>query len=144
MTAGISEGLTVRAPDGAHFNYDEVKTARGTQSLGDVPLLEWDDLDKAREFYGDQGVLNVVNGTSLIVSFQGIARRMRIAGKSDDEIAEAQIKFRPGAKAVGVSTPVSRARGMAAKAVEAGADGDELAAFLKALAEGRVTLPSVD
>lgn len=130
--------LTVQAPAGAHFEYEEVKTARGTKSLGDVPILVWDDLAKATEHYTDEGIKGVLDGTSLRVSFQGIARRMRLAGKSDDEIGTAHIAFRPGTRAVGVSTPVSRAA-KSAKAAAEKVDGDAIAAFLQQVAEGKIT-----
>lgn len=110
--------LSIEAPAGAEFDLEEVKTARGTKSLGEVPLLVWKDLEKAREYYGDEGLCDVLDGTSLRVSFQNIARRYAASGKSMDEIATAQINFRPGKRAVGSSTPVSRAGNAARKAAE--------------------------
>lgn len=109
------------APPGAFWRFDEVATNHGKESLGDRPLLEWESnaagIEGARAFYGDEGVCNALNGTSLLVSYQGIARRITIAGKqpdknlSDDEIdkqiAEAILKFRPGKK--GEATPASKA-----------------------------------
>lgn len=130
--------LTVQAPPGAHFEYEEVKTARGSKSLGEVPMLVWDDLELTRANFGDDGILASLDGTSLRVSFQGIARRMRIAGKSDDEIAKAQIEFKPGKRAVGVSTPVSRAA-RAAKGAAEKVDGDLLAAFMARVAKGEIS-----
>lgn len=137
--------LTVTAPEGSHFEYEEVKTARGTKSLGEVPILVWDRLDAAQGTYGEEGLRNVLDGTSLRVSFQGIARRMRAAGKSDDEIATAQIAFRPGTRQVGVSTPVSRARSAAGRAAEAvGAENAEaIAAFLDRVAKGEITAEDI-
>lgn len=138
-------GLTIAAPQGAHFDFEEVKTARGTESLGEVPVLVWDSLDAAVAQYGDDGVVNVLDGTSLRVSFQSIARRYRIAKKSDDEIAKAQIDFKPGKRAAGVSTPVSRMRNAAVKvATKIGDEGaDAIAELLKAVTEGKIKLEDV-
>lgn len=132
--------LTVTAPEGAHFDYDEVKTARGTQSLGEKPLLVWDNVESARATYGDEGLAAILDGTSLRVSFQSIARRLAIAGKTDDEIAQAQISFRPGKRVGGASTPVSRSRRAAGDAAEKlGDKGDLVAAFLEKVARGEIT-----
>lgn len=131
------------APQGAHFELSEVSTARGQQSLGEVPILVWDDSDAARQFYGDQGILRVLNGTSLRVSFQGIARRMKIAGKSDAEIADEQVKFRPGEREIAASTPVSRARKAAEAVAKSGVDGDAIAALLEKVGRGEVSLASL-
>lgn len=130
--------LTAVAPAGSHFEFESVKTAHGTKDLGEVPILVFDDVPLAIAVYGDEGVKDILDGTSLRVSFQGIARRMRAAGKSDDEIAEAEIKFRPGKRAVGVSTPASRAA-HAAKSAAAKVDGDKVAAFLQQIAEGKIS-----
>ncbi len=133
MTAPVA----VSSPDGAHWSSDEVKTDRGTRSLGEHPLLVWDSLDGAVEFYGDEGILQSLDGTSFRVSFQSIARRMAIAGKNDEEIADAQLKFRPGKRAVGASTPVSRARRAGAAAAEAlGDNADAVTDLLKKVASG--------
>lgn len=130
--------LTITPPKGAHFDFEEVKTEHGTKSLGDVPILVWDELDAATEVYGENGVRDVLDGTSLRVSFQGIARRMRAAGKTDDDIAKAEVEFRPGTRAVGVSTPASRAA-KAAKSASEKVSGDDIAAFLQAVAEGKIS-----
>ena len=130
--------LTLEAPAGSHFDFDEVKTKGGSQSLGEVPILIWDDVNAAVGHYTEDGVKNILDGTSLRVSFQGIARRMRIAGKSDDEIADAMLKFRPGQRQVGAATPASRAARSAKQAAEK-VDGDTIAAFLKKVAEGGIS-----
>lgn len=135
-----SGSAAVAAPAGAHFAFDEVKTDRGTKSLGEVPLMVWDSLDGAVEHYGDEGVLASLDGTSLRVSFQSIARRMKIAGKSDDEIAAAQAEFKPGKRAVGVSTPVTRSKRAAGQAAEAlGEEADVVTDLLKKVAAGELS-----
>jgi len=63
---------------------------------------------------------------------------MRIAGKTDDEIAKAQLEFKPGKKAVGVATPSSRAA-KAAKSASEKVDGDKIAAFLQRVASGDIS-----
>jgi len=130
----------VAAPKGASFGFESVKTKGGTQDLGDVPLLQWDDLDAAITFYGEDGVKQILDGTSLRVSFQGIARRMRAAGKSDDEIAQAEMNFRPGKRAVGAATPASRAvRATKAAADKLGDKADLLTQLMKKVADGELT-----
>lgn len=132
--------LSVAAPAGAHFEFEEVKTQKGTVSLGDVPMLVWDDLDACIQYYSEEGIKSVLDGTSLRVSFQGIARRMKAAEKSDDEIAQAQINFRPGKRAVGASTPASRAaRGAKAAADKLGDKADILTTLMKKIADGELT-----
>jgi hypothetical protein len=130
--------LTVTAPEGAHFDFEEVKTAKGSESLGSVPILIWDSVDAARSHYTDEQIRNVLDGTSLRVSFQSIARRYKMAGKSDDEIAKAQIEFKPGKRVGGVSTPVSRAA-RAAKSAAEKVDGDVVAALLEKIAKGELS-----
>lgn len=132
--------MNVEAPAGAKFEYDEVKTARGQTSLGEVPILVWEDVEKAREHYGDEGIAAVLDGTSLRVAFQAIARRNKIAGKTDDEIAKAQIEYRPGKRVVGASTPVSRARKAAdSAATKLGDKADLLTELLRRIETGEVT-----
>jgi|SRR6267154_623898 len=130
--------LTVKAPDGAHFDFEEVKTAKGTKSLGQVPILVWDKLEAVTAAFGEEGVVSSLDGTSPRVSYQGIARRMKLQNKSDDEIATAQMEFRPGKRVVGAPTPVSRATRAARQAAEK-VDGDTLAAFLERVAKGEIS-----
>lgn len=137
--------LSVTAPNGAHFDWDEVKTKRGTESLGDVPLLVWDSAESMFQFYGEECILSMADGTSLRVSFQSIARRMRAAGKSDDDIAKAQIEFRPGRRSVGASTPSSRAARSAKKAIESGSvDAERLQKLLDKIAAGEISAEDVE
>lgn len=131
--------LTVQAPDGSHFDWDEVKTAKGENSLGSVPLLTWDDPQKAIEYYGADGVTAILNGTSVRVTAQGIARRLRAAGKTDDEIAQAQVEHKPGNRQ-SQATPVSRARNAAAAAAEKlGDKSDTITQLLARIASGEVS-----
>ncbi len=132
--------LSVQAPKGSHFAFESVKTKGGTEDLGEVPLLVWDDLDATVTFYGEDGVKQILDGTSLRVSFQGIGRRMRAADKTDDEIAQAQMNFRPGKRAVGASTPASRAaRATKAAAETLGDKADILTELMKKVASGELT-----
>jgi len=128
----------VSAPEGSHFEFDEVKTAKGSKTLGQVPILVWDKLDAMRLYYTEEGVLGMMDGTSPRVSYQGIARRMKLQGKSDDEIAQAQLEFRPGTRVVGAPTPVSRATKAAKQAAEK-VSGDTIAAFLEKVAKGEIS-----
>lgn len=143
MSEAAVAAVAVEAPAGSHFDYESVKTANGTQDLGLVPILVWDEVPAAREYYGDEGICNVLDGTSLRVSFQGIARRLRAAGKTDDEIAKAQVDFRPGKRTGASSTPQSRAARAAKQAVEKGVDSDALALLMQKIASGEVDLSSL-
>lgn len=131
--------LSVTAPAGSHFDFEEVKTAKGTQSLGEVPILVWDSLDSMVQFYGEEAVLSIADGTSLRVSFQNIARRFKAAGKSEDEIAQAQVGFRPGKRQVGASTPASRAARLAKQAVEKSGQSDAIEKLLAKIAAGELS-----
>lgn len=132
--------LTLPAPDGAEFEMEEVKTARGTKSLGEVPILTWKSLERAREYFGDEGILDILDGTSLRVSYQNIARRYSQVGKTMDEIGTAQVNFRPGKRAAGVSTPVSRAGNAARRAAEKlGDQAENITAFLERVARGEIS-----
>lgn len=130
--------LQVAAPDGAKFDYEEVKTAKGTESLGSVPILVWEDLPKATSFYGEEAIKDILDGTSLRVSFQNIARRLKIAGKTDEEIANAMVAFRPGKRVAGASTPASRAARQAKAATEK-VGGDAVEKLLAKIASGELS-----
>lgn len=132
--------LTVQAPEGSHFEFDEVKTQGGQQSLGEWPILVWDDVDKARDHYGDEGLKSIWDGTSLRVSFQAIMRRHALGSKTADECATAQIAFRPGKRVVGASTPVSRASNTARRAAEKlGDKADLLQGLLARIEKGEIS-----
>lgn len=143
---------SLAAPEGAHWSYEEVKTDKGSKSLGkENPLLVWDDEDKAREFYGAPGILAILDGTSLRVSFQNIVRRHAAAaaakaaegkdvGNPQDDMAKAQLEFRPGKRVVGESTPASRVARAAKAATEAGnVSEDNLSKLLEAIKSGKLT-----
>ena len=147
MTATApSTPLTLEAPDGAIFEFEEVKTDSGQRSLGSVPILRWIDGDKALAYYGAEAIANILDGTSLRVSFQGTARRLRAKGESDDAIAKKQLEFRPGKREGGESTPVSRAaRGAKAAAQAIGGDGGDLiASFMARIAKGEITREALE
>lgn len=135
--AGTQYTLT-NPPPGARFEYDEVKTDRGQKSLGQCPILTWDEseegLNGAIAFYGASGVGRFVNGTSLRVSCQGIIRRGKAAGKPDDQLAKDQLEFRPGSRQGGQSTPVSRAANATRKAAQK-VSGDSIAELMNKIAE---------
>lgn len=124
-------------PPGARFEYDEVKTDRGQKSLGLCPILTWEETDEGHQgalaYYGVSGIARFINGTSLRVSCQGIIRRGKAAGKTDEKMAEEQLAFRPGSRQGGQSTPASRAASASKKA--AGKfSGDSIAEMMNRLA----------
>ena len=132
--------LSVAPPEGAEFKFEEGKTDRGTNSLGHVPMLVWENAPAMVGVYGGDGVLNIADGTSLRVSFQSIARRMKLAGKEDDEIAKAQTEFKPGKRGPSVSTPTSRAKVAAGKAAETlGDQADAITELLQKVAAGEIS-----
>jgi hypothetical protein len=135
--------LTVQAPDGAHFEFSPVKTNRGQVNLGEVPILVWDSITKAVEFYGEDAALAAFNNTGLRVPFQSIARRGRVSGKLDaNGIAQEELEYKPGQVERQPATAASRAKSAAAKAAEAlGEDGaDTLTTLMQKFASGEVTL----
>ena len=134
--------LTVKAPDGAEFVFEKVKDKNGTRDLGEVPILCYRTLNALVEKYGEEGIVNTEDGTSLRVSFQGIARRMKAKGKTDDEIGQAQLDFKPGTREVGIPTPASRAA-KAAKQASEKVDGDVIAALLDKVAKGELSLDDI-
>lgn len=138
------EPFNVAAPEGSEFLFDEVSTAKGTLSLGHVPILTWNDLDKARAFYGDEGICDILGGTSLRVSFQAIARRLKSAKKNDNTIANAQLKFRPGKRQGGASTPASRATRNVKSAIEKTGRGEDIERLLARIAAGEIDLDKVN
>ncbi len=133
--------VSITAPTGAHFEYESVKTKHGTEDLGEVPILVWDDGAAALEYYGNEGVCRIFNGTSLRVTFQSIGRRGKQTSKSDDEIAKAQIDFRPGSRVSTPSTPQGRAARLAKQAVEmAGDNADKVEELLQKVISGELVL----
>lgn len=137
-------------PPGAQFVRAEVKTDRGKTSLGEIPILEWgeteEDILNAIAFYGPKGISDILGGTSLRVSFQGIGRTAREkaaadpskAGDATDEaIALAQLKFRPSSREGGVSTPASR-MAAAARKVAGKVNENAFAQLLAMVAEGKI------
>jgi hypothetical protein len=139
--APAAPAVPLDVPAGAHFEREEVKTAKGTESLGEVPILVWDSVPEAITYYTEEGVQNILDGTSLRVSFQNIARRLKVAGKSDTDIQNAMISFKPGKRAGGVSTPVSRAARAAKTATEKiGDQGDLVTTLLEKIARGELSV----
>lgn len=136
--------LTVEAPAGAKFEMEEVKTAKGTQSLGEVPILVWENHEAMFAHYGEQGLLDMADGTSLRVAFQSIARRYKTANKSEDDIATAQIAYKPGKRSgVGAPTPESRAAKAARTAVEKTGNSEAITQLLERIARGEVDLATL-
>ena len=79
------------APEGATWSKEPVKEA-GYEL--DICLLVWQDLEKATQYYGADALVGLLDGTSLRVNFQGIARR----AKSIPEAMAQQLAYRPGRK----------------------------------------------
>lgn len=132
---------TVTPPAGSHFEYEEVKTSKGAETLGQVPILVWDDVPAALAHFGEEGIKNVLDGTSLRVSYQSIARRLKAAKKTDDDIATAQSNFKPGKRVAGPSTPATRAARAAKAATEKVSveSQDLISALLEKIASGALS-----
>lgn len=132
-------------PKGASFDWDEVKGDRGQKSLGNRPLLTWEESESgiagAIEYYTAEGVARIVNGTSVRVTAQSIARRTVEKGlkegwdddKINNEIARLQLEYRPGKRQGGQSTAQSRAANAAKKAAGK-ISGDAIATLLDRVA----------
>jgi hypothetical protein len=133
-------------PRGFHWEFDEVKTDRGQKSLGEVPILTADDGDAGAQAlidkYGSQGVCDIYNGTSGRVSFQAIARRLTMAGKTAEDIAAAQVAFAPGKRQGGQSTPASRVASEAKK-LTGKVNADAISELLAKVASGEINLSSL-
>lgn len=151
MTAPATNGTTPtnflkNPPEGFYWDFDEVKTDRKQKSLGEVPILTAKDGEEGAQGlmnkYGAQGICDIFNGTSGRVSFQAISRRLKLAGKSDEEIAAAQVAFAPGKRQGGQSTPVSRAANEA-KNLAKKVNGDAIAELLAKVASGQIDLRSL-
>lgn len=129
-------------PAGASFEFEVVRSAKGNEEFSDVPILVWgsskEDVDAAIAYYTPDGISNILNGTSLRVSFQGIARRYRLAGKSNAEIAQAQIDFRPGHRS-GTATPESKAAKAARRASETVENKGLVTDLLEKIASGELS-----
>lgn len=142
----VATNFLKNPPAGFHWEYDEVKTDRKQKSLGEVPILTANDGDEGAQGlldkYGAQGVCDIFNGTSGRVSFQAISRRLKLAGKSDEEIAAAQIAFAPGKRQGGQSTPASRAANEA-KNLSKKVNGDAIAELLAKVASGEINLSAL-
>ncbi len=74
-------------------NVESVKDAAGGNWEVTISLPE--SLDEARELYGDDGALTLLN-SGLKVKLQAIARAGFKAGKSREEIESAMDQYRPG------------------------------------------------
>jgi hypothetical protein len=91
----------------------------------------------------------MADGTSARVSYQSIARRGRgVKDKegnvqTDDQIAAAQVAFKPGKRVGGVSTPQSRAKRAAGAAAEK-VDGDLVSALLAKIASGELSAADIE
>lgn len=131
--------LTVAAPAGAHFEMEEVKTKKGTETLGLVPILIFDEYQALLDKYGEEGIRNIADGTSVRVSFQSIARRLKAAGKDDNTIAQAQLDFKPGTRVGGVAKPENKAARAAKQASEKIGDPDLVTKFLEKVARGELS-----
>lgn len=136
--------LTVHAPHGAEFEMEEVKTKKGAESLGEVPILVWKSASAAIAHYGEQGIINMLDGTSLRVAAQSIARRYKLAKKSDDEIAQAQIDYKPGNRSSAPSTPAGRAAKAAKSATEKLGGSDTVANLLDLISSGKLSPEQLD
>jgi hypothetical protein len=136
--------LTVAAPPGSHFEWEQV--ADKGDNEWDVPILIWDDLSKATEYYGAEGIMRVLDGTSLRVAFQGIARRFASAKepKTANDTAKAMVDYKPGERRAGESTPSSRAARSAKKAIDANPNAAEaIEKLLAKLAAGEADASEV-
>lgn len=134
-------------PPGFYFDWDEVKGDHGQKSFGQRPLLSVHETPEGVQgmitFYGNEGVARIYNGTSGRVQAQGIARRVTLKGQKatppwsdeqiNNEIAKAQLEYRPGKRQGGQSTAQSRAVNAAKKAAGK-ISGDALAGLMEKIA----------
>lgn len=126
---------TVDAPRGAHWEYVEVRTNHGKRSLGEAPVLEWDDVEAARQFYGEEALKQLLE-IGVKNQYLRLARTGRIRGMTDDEIARSQLSYKPGQRQA--RSPVGKVS-KAARAAAERASPDVVAALLEAIARGEIT-----
>lgn len=144
-TTATSQYNLQNPPPGFYFDFDEVKGDHGQKSFGKRPLLTVNEDEAGVQglitFYGNEGVARIYNGTSGRVQSQSIARRVTQKGvkegwtdeKINDEIAKAQLEYRPGKRQGGQSTAASRAANAAKKAADK-IGGDAIAQMLAKVA----------
>lgn len=136
----MAEGLTVAAPTGARFDPEEVATKGGTEKF-DAPMLIWESLDALRDHIGEQGILDMSDGTSLRVAYQAAARRGHVKGKTMDEIAQSQLDYKPGKRSGATSTPANKTARLAKELVDKSPEAaDEVQKLLAGLASGKFSL----
>lgn len=139
-TAEATNGLTVSAPAGSHFDIEEVATKGGAEKF-QAPILVWDTTEALVEHLGEQGVIDMADGTSLRVAYQAAARRGHTKGKTFDEIATDQISYKPGKRSGASSTPQNKTARMAKELVDKNPEAaDEVQKLLAGLASGKFSL----
>lgn len=139
-TTATPSALTVAAPTGSHFEIEEVATKGGAEKF-EAPILVWDTTDALVAHLGQQGVLDMADGTSLRVAYQAAARRGHTKGKSFDEIAQAQIEYKPGKRSGASSTPQNKTARMAKELVDKNPEAaDEVQKLLAGLASGKFSI----
>ena len=136
----MADTVTVAAPTGAHFEIEEVATKGGTEKF-EAPILVWEDLNALRDHIGEQGILDMSDGTSLRVAYQAAARRGHVKGKTFDEIAQSQLDYKPGKRSGATSTPANRTARMAKELVDKSPEAaDEVQKLLASIASGKFKL----
>jgi hypothetical protein len=139
-TTAAPSALTVKAPDGAHFEIEEVATKGGTEKF-EAPILVWDTTPALVAHLGEEGVLAMADGTSLRVAYQAAARRGHTKNKSFDEIAQAQVEYKPGKRSGASSTPQNKTARMAKEVVDKNPEAaDEVQKLLAAIAAGKFSI----
>ena len=138
--------VTVAAPAGSHFDFETVKDKQ--ENEWEVPMLIWDDFQKMVEYYGAEGILRIADGTSLRVVFQGAARRIMQAKEPGtvDDIAKAQVEYKPGERRGSTeATPATKAGRAAKKAADARPESaDLIAKLLEKIANGEMSAEDLE
>lgn len=133
----VHADVGIPAPDGAHWELEDLSTAQGKESLGEVPMLVWDTFSGCVAHYTEEKVMDTLNGSSFRNTYQGIGRRLKVAGKSNAEIAQAILDWKPGLRAA--QSPETRAKRAAADATKV-VGGDAIALLLKRIARGEISV----
>jgi len=124
--------LTVAAPSGAHFRISKVGPKGGAKTA--MPVLTWDNLDACVSFMGEEAAVLGLSG-GLTSKYREIARQGAADGKTQDEVAMAQIEYRPVAKAPRAKTKPAATRIRVAARAMARAFTKEQAAVVAVLLE---------
>ena len=106
-----------------------------------LPVLTWSVLDGAVKFMGEEAVLKALNGSGLGQGYKNSARRLAKNKRSEADIAQAQIDYRPGERGRAILPKTALRR--ATVAARSKVDDVQLAILLEKIAAGEVDVATL-